>query len=88
VATADAGVRDALSVTTVRMRPLSAAEAGDYWDSGEPAGKAGAYAIQGRGAMFIEHISGSYSGVMGLPLYETARLLQAVQSDLPPTEGR
>lgn len=81
-------VREALSVTRVRMRPISAVEAGAYWDTGEPAGKAGAYAIQGAGAVFIEHIAGSYSGVMGLPLYETARLLQAVQSDLPPMEGR
>ena len=76
VATPGGGVHDALSVTTVRMRPMSAAEAGAYWDSGEPAGKAGAYAIQGRGAMFIEHICGSYSGVMGLPLFETAALLR------------
>lgn len=88
VATPGGGMRDALSVTGVRMRPISAVEAAMYWDSGEPAGKAGAYAIQGLGAMFIEHIAGSYSGVMGLPLYETARLLQAVQSDLPRTEGR
>ena len=73
-------VLEALSKSTVRMRAISAAEAGAYWDAGEPAGKAGAYAIQGLGAVFIEHISGSYSGVMGLPLYETARLLQAVQS--------
>jgi septum formation protein len=73
-------VLEALSQSTVRMRAISAAEAGAYWDAGEPAGKAGAYAIQGLGAVFIEHISGSYSGVMGLPLYETARLLQAVQS--------
>lgn len=73
-------VLEALSKSMVRMRAISAAEAGAYWDAGEPAGKAGAYAIQGLGAVFIEHISGSYSGVMGLPLYETARLLQAVQS--------
>lgn len=79
VATAADEVREALSVTRVRMRPVSASEAGEYWDSGEPAGKAGGYAIQGLGAMFIEHIAGSYSGVMGLPLYETARLLQAVR---------
>jgi septum formation protein len=71
---------EALSASTVRMRMIGIDEAGAYWDSGEPAGKAGAYAIQGLGAVFIEHIAGSYSGVMGLPLYETARLLQAVQS--------
>ena len=59
------------------MRAIDGAEADAYWDSGEPQGKAGAYAIQGLGAVFIEHIRGSYSGVMGLPLYETAQLLQA-----------
>ncbi len=74
----------ALSRTQVRMRAIDAAEAGAYWDTGEPAGKAGAYAIQGLGAVFIEQIAGSYSGVMGLPLYETARLLQALRSG---TEG-
>jgi septum formation protein len=79
VAAARSPVLEALSVSSVKMRLISAPEAGAYWDSGEPAGKAGAYAIQGLGAMFIEHIAGSYSGVMGLPLYETARLLQAVQ---------
>lgn len=87
VAVAPAGggaVLEALSVTQVRMRAISGAEAGAYWDTGEPAGKAGAYGIQGLGAVFIEHIAGSYSGVMGLPLYETARLLHAVRSG---TEG-
>jgi septum formation protein len=76
---ANAQVVEALSCTEVTMRAISSIEAAAYWDSGEPAGKAGGYAIQGRGALFIEHISGSYSGVMGLPLYETAQLLQAVQ---------
>ena len=75
-----AQVVEALSCTDVSLRAISSAEAAAYWDSGEPAGKAGGYAIQGRGALFIEHISGSYSGVMGLPLYETAQLLQAVQA--------
>ncbi|HMA12695.1 MAG TPA: Maf family protein [Steroidobacteraceae bacterium] len=70
-------VHDALSVTEVEMRPMTQAEIDAYWASGEPAGKAGAYAIQGLGAVFIRHIRGSYSGVMGLPLYETASLLQA-----------
>jgi septum formation protein len=69
----------ALSETTVRMRPIHPRQASDYWDSGEPQGKAGAYGIQGLGAVFIEHIRGSYTGVMGLPLYETAQLLQAAQ---------
>jgi septum formation protein len=72
-------VLEALSDTAVTMRAIGTAEAADYWDSGEPLGKAGGYAIQGRGAVFIEHIRGSYSGVMGLPLYETARLLQALK---------
>ena len=70
-------VLEALSETTVRMRRISPDEAEAYWQSGEPQGKAGAYAIQGRGAVFIEHIAGSYTGVMGLPLFETACLLQA-----------
>jgi septum formation protein len=65
------------------MRAIASAEAAAYWETGEPAGKAGAYAIQGLGAMFIEHIRGSYSGVMGLPLYETARLLQSLAIPRP-----
>jgi septum formation protein len=76
----DAPVLEALSETAVRMRAIAPAEAAAYWDTGEPSGKAGAYAIQGLGAMFIEQIRGSYSGVMGLPLYETARLLQSLPS--------
>jgi septum formation protein len=64
-----------LSVSQVRLRHLSRAECIAYWESGEPHDKAGAYAVQGRGALFIEHLSGSYSGVMGLPLYETGQLL-------------
>ena len=65
----------ALSRTAVRFRALDEAEMRAYWDSGEPRDKAGGYAIQGLGAVFIESIHGSYSGVMGLPLFETARLL-------------
>ena len=64
-----------LSVTEVSFREITTAEASAYWESGEPQGKAGAYAIQGLGAVFVEQISGSYSGVMGLPLFETAELL-------------
>ena len=64
-----------LSVTRVSFRPLSTAEIQSYWETGEPIGKAGAYAIQGYAAVFVESIAGSYSGVMGLPLYETAQLL-------------
>jgi septum formation protein len=66
-----------LSVSEVRFRQVSRAECLAYWASGEPRDKAGGYAIQGRGAVFIEHLSGSYSGVMGLPLFETAALLRA-----------
>lgn len=62
--------------TDVRFRSLEPDEIAAYWQSGEPAGKAGGYAIQGMGAIFIEEIRGSYSGVMGLPLFETARLLR------------
>jgi septum formation protein len=69
------GLRQRLSRSEVRFRALSTQECEAYWDSGEPAGKAGAYAIQGLGAVFIESLHGSYSGVMGLPLFETAQLL-------------
>ncbi len=65
-----------ISTNRVRFRRISPAEADAYWATGEPADKAGGYAIQGRGAVFIEHLEGSYSGVMGLPLYETAELLR------------
>ncbi len=64
-----------LSVSHVRFRPIGDDEALAYWHTGEPADKAGSYAIQGLAAMFIERLEGSYSGVMGLPLYETAQLL-------------
>jgi septum formation protein len=73
------GAMQAVSCTDVTMRDITRAEAAAYWETGEPQGKAGGYAIQGRGALFIEHISGSYSGVMGLPLYETAQLLQTLR---------
>jgi septum formation protein len=65
----------ALSVSRVRFAALSDATIARYVASSEPMGKAGAYAVQGRIAAWIEHLAGSYSGVMGLPLYETARLL-------------
>lgn len=65
-----------LSRSEVRFRPIAVAEAAAYWETGEPRDKAGGYAIQGLGALFISHLSGSYSGVMGLPLYETAELLR------------
>ncbi|MDR3394270.1 MAG: Maf family protein [Parasulfuritortus sp.] len=65
-----------VSESEVRFKPLSEAEIAAYVASGEPFDKAGGYGIQGRAAMFVEHLSGSYSGVMGLPLHETAELLK------------
>lgn len=65
-----------LSVTRVRFGPIDRARAVAYWDSGEPADKAGGYGIQGLGAAFVREIHGSYSGVVGLPLYETLELLR------------
>ena len=66
-----------LSTTEVQFAHLSSEQMHAYWASGEPQGKAGAYAIQGLGAVFVSNISGSYTGVMGLPLYETAEMLRA-----------
>ena len=65
-----------VSVSRVRMARLDAAQIAAYVATGEPLGRAGAYAIQGRAGAFIEHLQGSYSGVMGLPLHETALLLR------------
>ncbi|WP_448098534.1 Maf family protein [Luteibacter yeojuensis] len=70
-----AGARQAVSVSTVRFAPLSERAIAAYVATGECFGKAGAYAIQGAAATFVEHLSGSYSGVMGLPLFETFQLL-------------
>lgn len=64
-----------LSESQVYFRRIDPEEAGAYWDSGEPRDKAGAYGIQGLGAVFVESLEGSYSGVVGLPLFETAALL-------------
>ena len=66
----------AISVTQVTFREIHPDEALAYWQSGEPLGKAGGYAIQGSGGIFVESLSGSYSGVVGLPVFETAKLLQ------------
>ncbi|MET3244794.1 MAF protein [Burkholderia sp. OAS925] len=71
----------ALSVSKVRFAALHADAIRRYVASGEPLGKAGAYGVQGRAAEFIEHIDGSYSGIMGLPLFETAALLRAARID-------
>jgi septum formation protein len=68
--------RQALSISQVRFAPLTGTQIRNYVASGEPMGKAGAYAVQGRAAAYIEHISGSYSGIMGLPMFETAQLLR------------
>ena len=68
--------RVVLSENDVSMRKISTAEMAKYWLTGEPLDKAGAYAIQGLAAVFISNIRGSYSGIMGLPLFETAELLR------------
>jgi len=80
VVTAVAVVKDQqemtqLSISKVTLRALSSLEIQRYWATGEPQDKAGAYAIQGLAALFVSYLEGSYSGVMGLPLFETAELL-------------
>lgn len=72
-----------LQESAVAFRDIGARERQCYWATGEPVDKAGAYAIQGRGALFVKHLEGSYSGVMGLPLYETWELLAALGIELP-----
>ena len=77
VAVATARKREqALSESRVTFAALTPEQIQAYVDSGEPMGKAGAYAVQGRAAAFISHLSGSYSGIMGLPMFETAQLLR------------
>ena len=71
------GQHEALQRSRVTFRALDAGECRRYWATGEAAGKAGGYAIQGQAAVFIERLEGSFSGVMGLPLFETAALLDA-----------
>ena len=73
--------RHAISVSKVRFATWSDAELDGYLDSGEWEGKAGSYAIQGKAATHIAHMEGSYSGIMGLPVYETSELLK------PPWKG-
>ena len=70
----------ALSRSSVKFVSMTAADIQAYVDSHEPMGKAGAYAVQGRASAFIQKISGSYSGIMGLPLYETTQLLQSIEA--------
>jgi septum formation protein len=76
------GTRTALSSTDVYFREISRDEARAYWQSGEPRDKAGAYAIQGLGGVFVERIEGSYSGVVGLPVFETVALLREAGLDV------
>lgn len=72
----DGSIEEQLSVSEVRFGPLDEGEIRHYVASGEPMDKAGAYGIQGRAGLFVEQLVGSYSGVMGLPLYETGVLLR------------
>ncbi len=71
------------STSSVTFRTLEEAECAAYWETGEPADKAGAYAVQGLAAVFIARLEGSYSGVMGLPLFETAQLLDEFGIAMP-----
>lgn len=75
VALVDDGIRTRVNISTVSFRRISKTECEKYWQTGEPNGKAGAYGIQGIAAIFVSGLEGSYSAVMGLPLYETAELL-------------
>ena len=77
-----------MSATDVHFREISRDEARAYWQSGEPCDKAGAYAIQGLGGAFVTRIDGSYSGVVGLPVYETLRLLSAAGLRIPSQNHR
>jgi septum formation protein len=79
VGSADGAVRTRLVETVVRFKRLEAAELDDYLGCGEWRGKAGGYAIQGRAARFIAFVAGSYSNVVGLPLFETVALLKAAR---------
>jgi septum formation protein len=72
-------MHEALSVSRVTFASLSESDIERYWDSGEPADKAGGYAVQGRGAAFIARIEGSYSGIVGLPLFELVQLLKRIE---------
>ncbi len=74
----DRGCETQLSVSEVSFRALARNEIHAYWRTGEPRDKAGAYAVQGLAALFIERISGSFSGIMGLPLFETGQLLRSI----------
>ena len=85
---ADGRLDTAMSDTAVRFRDIGPDEALAYWQSGEPRDKAGAYGIQGLGGVFVESISGSYSGVVGLPVFETTALLRRAGIDVLLKTGR
>ncbi|MBH5328241.1 septum formation inhibitor Maf [Eikenella sp. S3360] len=74
----------AVQRSDVRFKALGAQEIQVYIDSGEPLDKAGAYGIQGVGGVFVTHLAGSFSGVMGLPVFETVRLLRQLGAEVPP----
>ena len=82
---ANGELQTANSLTEVQFREIHPDEAEAYWQSGEPAGKAGAYAVQGLGGIFVSAINGSYTGVVGLPVFETANLLRRAGIELPAT---
>jgi septum formation protein len=73
---------ESLNVSRVTFGDITEDEIQAYWDTGEPGDKAGGYAIQGRAARFIFHIEGSYSGIVGLPLYEVTHLLKSLQKSI------
>lgn len=86
------GFESCVAESVVSFREISPEEASAYWCTGEPAGKAGGYGIQGYAAVFVKKLSGSYSAVVGLPLYETMQLLnkfgvEAISTDLAVTTG-
>ncbi len=74
----DGAQQTVMDASQVTFRRLDAAEIADYWETGEPADKAGAYALQGRAAAFVSRIEGSYSSVVGLPLYHVAAMLAKI----------
>lgn len=80
--------QSALATSQVTFREIRPEEAGAYWDSGEPQGKAGAYAVQGLGGIFVQHIKGSYSAIVGLPMFETAKLLNSAGIQLLQTSNQ
>jgi septum formation protein len=78
----DGQCHQAVSISRVTLAPMSSTQINAYVASGEPMGKAGAYAVQGRAAAHISQINGSYTGIMGLPLFETAELLRTIGFNL------